>query len=329
MKLYVIEADHKRCKVGITENPMNRLKQLESAGGFETINMAYFEVGNNGNSMEKEIHNSLNKYRQKTSFGSKSEWFKVGFAQAVHEVSRVLHTNLKVNIGIPHSAMNIVEWGWLPWVTPRIMQYLSETKEYNNLITDVWVADIDIIRAMLFYFLCNPYDKRYGYVAGSGEAWLQHHNRDSENKPVHVGTVPKENDIIIRDPSVLFPSRLCRSIVERDTPFDSLATDLQILERYFPNSIKSVTENHACHLELEDSPYIYTLSNVDRLRMDFCKVERLDMELFRTTPYRDVRHYRGNVAIAFFRAKYGASWVAEIVDEEMDWEKNNRNLTTG
>ena len=68
---------------------------------------------------------------------------------------------------------------------------------------------------------------------------------------------------------------------------------------------------------------------MDRLRRDFCKVEGLDVELFRITPYRDVRHYRGDVAIAFFRAKYGVGWVREVIEEEIDWENSNRILTPG
>ena len=84
MKLYVIEADHGKCKIGVTEDPLSRLKQLESAGGFRAVNFFYVEI----DSQERET-TLLKKFassRMVTSTKSRTEWVDADFIEIVSSV---------------------------------------------------------------------------------------------------------------------------------------------------------------------------------------------------------------------------------------------------
>ena len=83
MKIYVIESNHQRTKVGISADPLARLKSLESSGGFTATNFFFVEVGEAASEIEMNVHRELGYSRLETSFGRKSEWFDVPFHVAL------------------------------------------------------------------------------------------------------------------------------------------------------------------------------------------------------------------------------------------------------
>lgn len=87
MKLYVIEADHGRCKIGVTEDPLARLKQLESAGGFRAVNFFYMEI--DSQEIETRMLKKFMSSRMITSTKSKTEWVDADFIEIVSSVLEV------------------------------------------------------------------------------------------------------------------------------------------------------------------------------------------------------------------------------------------------
>lgn len=113
MKIYALEADHKRCKVGITNDPMTRLKTLESQGGFTITNLLFIEVGDRAAVLEKKAHEILSHSRLSTSFGARSEWFAVPFHHALASILSVAY-DIGIQFGGGESVIvNIYasEWG--------------------------------------------------------------------------------------------------------------------------------------------------------------------------------------------------------------------------
>lgn len=83
-KLYVIEAEERKCKIGISENPLKRLAQLEGAGGFRAKSFFYTEV-DNCEGAERRLLDIFSDERVTTSTNTKSEWVKAEFVHVLIE----------------------------------------------------------------------------------------------------------------------------------------------------------------------------------------------------------------------------------------------------
>ena len=75
-KIYVIDSGNGSIKVGISKQPICRLQELESAGGFTAKHFCFFSLDDAAR-IEQYVHNNLEavSQRHKTSKLSKSEWF--------------------------------------------------------------------------------------------------------------------------------------------------------------------------------------------------------------------------------------------------------------
>ena len=91
MKLYLLEADSGKCKVGISGDVITRLKGLESSGGFKIVNLFYVELGENAYAVEQAVHKRLEECRERTSFGGRSEWFTARFTYALAAVLELVY----------------------------------------------------------------------------------------------------------------------------------------------------------------------------------------------------------------------------------------------
>lgn len=75
--VYILLADDKTVKVGITVNPYTRILQIESASGKNIIDWVVSNVCSNYREIEKNIHDEFKIYRLN------GEWFNVDFLKAV------------------------------------------------------------------------------------------------------------------------------------------------------------------------------------------------------------------------------------------------------
>lgn len=181
MKLYIVEADHGRCKIGVTNDFATRIKQLESAGGFKTTQSRTYELGDNARAAEALSHRYLSEYRIRTS-NTSTEWFRCYFIEAVAAVEGAI-----VQLGLPDkrawtardhdnrkSVENLVLWWWnecldtccMPCRAGNLFGY----SQHDNRIIDVsgaWseyyavVISVDLLVDSFHWFTSK--DTFYGY----------------------------------------------------------------------------------------------------------------------------------------------------------------------
>lgn len=149
MKLYVIEADRGRCKIGVSENPIKRLAQLEGAGGFSAKSFFYTEFDDCAEA-EKQLLNWFDKERVATSTGGKSEWVNAEFIKVLmYTLTKKWKFMFSVDA---HLTLNITdcfeEWeyvalyGTADWQTIHISY--DKNQIVNNLITGCYGSDSKI-----------------------------------------------------------------------------------------------------------------------------------------------------------------------------------------
>jgi hypothetical protein len=94
-KLYIIGTTDNKVKIGISNNPIDRLTQLESAGGFTTKHFLFFSL-DNPSEIEIKLHESFSESRCTTTTGVVTEWFTIQFDQVVTRLQEIIQTPLGI-----------------------------------------------------------------------------------------------------------------------------------------------------------------------------------------------------------------------------------------
>lgn len=141
--VYVLLANDKTVKIGITTNPYRRISQIETASGKDIIKWELTKPCSNFKDIERYLHKEFKKYRLK------GEWFNVNFTDVIEvlsnieledaeskDVKEVIQNNIK---GISLAYQLMIEF--------RCKEYNYTTFKYNidYNINDEHVKEIEML----------------------------------------------------------------------------------------------------------------------------------------------------------------------------------------
>ena len=143
--VYILLANDNTIKIGITTNPLIRIRQIENASGKQIEDVYISKPCSNYSDIEIDIHNFFNKYRLK------GEWFNCQFDKAVKKLKTYNFCNIKITSSLERCIKELKSINILKL-------YLEEFnyKKYNELAFEVdlykWdenIKDIEYIKNMI------------------------------------------------------------------------------------------------------------------------------------------------------------------------------------
>lgn len=87
--LYIIERNWSEVKVGISQSPKNRMRAIETQGGFHRTNSYITQDVRNPYALESACHKKLNHLR------TKGEWFGISFEEAIGELLPIIDEHIE------------------------------------------------------------------------------------------------------------------------------------------------------------------------------------------------------------------------------------------